>query len=88
MADLEKRIIFKKYRLRLKKCYTEKDLEKYGFVNGLYTRKLDDEILYQVVCTTRNKNIQIHTNACTIARSLQLLIYDLIVDGLVEKVEE
>lgn len=78
----------KKYRLRLKKCYTEKDLEKYGFCNGVYSRWIDEQLLYQVICTPRNKNIQIHTNACTIARSLQLLIYDLIVDGLVEKVEE
>lgn len=80
-------------KLRLKDGITEKDLEKYGFKNGVLTKFADEkngiaELIYHIVVTRRNKNIQITTGSgFTIAASLQLIIYQLTVDGMVERVE-
>ena len=78
----------KRCKLKLKKGYTEKDLEKYGFENGMLYRIKNDIPLYRVVCSVSGY-IQIQTfGATTIAGRLQCFLYDLIVDGIVEKVYE
>ena len=79
----------KRCKLKLKDGYTEKDLEKYGFINGVILREKDNQYLYRICVTKNHKYIQIETySSCFIAGRLQCLLYDLIVDGLVEKVEE
>lgn len=75
-------------KLKLKKGYTEKDLEKYGFEDGLLYRNKNGMTLYIVVCS-ESGYIQVRTfGAVSIAGRLQCLLYDLIVDGIVEKVYE
>lgn len=76
-------------RLRLCKNIELKDLEKFGFQNGVFTRTDKNEnVIYQVVITRNNKNVQVYTNNGVICGSLQCLIYDLTKDGYVYKVEE
>lgn len=75
--------------LKVKDNVDLKELEKYGFKNGIYERMKNDTLLYWVVITSKHRYIQIRSNVCgfiNIAGSLQDLIYDLINAGLVEKV--
>ena len=75
-------------KLRLTKGATEKDLEPFGFANGVYTRKISGKILYRIVITYNHKNLQIEiVQPGLISGSLQCLIYKLIKAHLVELVE-
>ncbi len=76
-------------RLRLNKNVELKDLEPFGFKNGIYERVTANGTgLYKVVITRNNKNIQVYTANGIIAGSLQCLIYDLTKANLVHKVED
>ena len=78
--------------LKIKDNVDLKELKKYGFKEnwyyGLsYIRVKDEYPLYAVVITTKHRYIQIRDGEFgNIASSLQDLLYDLIKDGLVEKV--
>lgn len=73
--------------IKIKDSVDLKELEKFGFENGVFTRKLGGEYLYQVVITKTHRLVQIRTyGRGIIAKSLQDLLYDLIQAGLVEKV--
>lgn len=74
--------------LRIKESVNLKELEKFGFEKGVFTRTLEGKPLYQVVITKKHRYIQIRVFSCaSIAKSLQELLYNLIQAGLVEKVE-
>lgn len=68
-----------------------KELEKYGFKKKYencyeYIRKIKDIPVYRVYTTLRHKYIQIEIlEPSKIAGSLQVLLYDLIKEGLVVK---
>ncbi len=64
-----------------------KELEKFGFKNGIYQRIIKGNLSYMVVVTSTHRYLQIKYAQGHIAGSLQTLIYDLIEAGLVEKVE-
>ena len=79
--------------IKLKDNVTLEDLKKYGFnENGIFSRVKDDIELYRVVVTKNHKYLQIRSLNCygyfNIAGSLQDLIFDLIKNDLVEKVEK
>lgn len=75
--------------LKIKDNIDLKVLEKFGFVDGVYTRIKNGEWLYQIYVTQNHKYLQIKVyNHCLIAHRLQDLIYDLSKADLVEKVEE
>ena len=80
--------------IKIKDNIDLKELEKYGFFkneNGQYIkdRYIDDnELAYIVYITPTHKYLQIKMfEVYRIAESLQDTLYDLIVDGIVEKVE-
>lgn len=63
-----------------------KELERFGFEDGLFIRRDEnDEIIYTVIVTKKEKNIIIQTADSVIGASLQCLIYDLTKAGLVYK---
>lgn len=68
-----------------------KELEKFGFRkknngNYEYIREIEDKLVYRVYTTLRHKYIQIEMyETCTIASSLQVLLYDLIKADMVVK---
>ena len=75
--------------LKIKDNVNLKELEKFGFKNGIYTRIVNDRIAYKVYITSTHHYIQIRCFECfVIAESLQVLLFDLIQAGLVEKVRE
>ena len=72
--------------LKLKENVDLKELEKFGFVNGNYVRKLENEYLYRVVVSRNHRYIQIQVfEPSIIAGSLQTLIYDLTKSDIIEK---
>lgn len=77
--------------VKVKKDVDLKEFERFGFyknVNGqyVYIRKIEDrKILYCVYITKKNRYLMVETyNSVRIAGSLQDLIYNLIVNGLIE----
>jgi len=75
--------------LKIKDNVELKELEKFGFENGIYTRVKNGNILYMVIITSTHRYLQIrHCYADSISGSLQTLLYDLIQAGLVEKIGE
>lgn len=78
-----------KFKLRLKKEYTHKNLSMLGFVNGIYTRKDNNgNLLYRIICTKQKKNIIIQLFSMNVLGSLQWVLFDLISKGYLEKVYE
>lgn len=76
-------------RLRLCKNIDLKDLEKFGFKDGVFIRKdKNGNVIYKVVITKNNKNVQVYTLNGIIAGSLQCLIYELTKADYVYEVEE
>ena len=72
--------------LKLKENVDLKELEKFGFVNGNYVRKLENKYLYRVFVTRTHRYIQIQVfEPSSIAGSLQTLIYDLTKANIIEK---
>ena len=80
--------------LKIKDNVDLKELEKYGFekdIFGGYTkiRRIEETIVYTMRITPTNRYLQINLfDRAIIASSLQTTIYDLIQDGLIEKVEK
>lgn len=80
--------------LKIKDNVDLKELEKYGFEydeRGFYsfTRIIDSVLAWKLVVTINHHYLQVKVYVpCTMAGSLQSVLYDLIKDGLVEKVEE
>ena len=79
--------------IKLKDNVKLEDLKKYGFnENGIFSRFKDDIELYRVVVTKNHKYLQIRSLNCygylNISGSLQDLMFDLIKNDLVEKVEK
>ena len=74
--------------LKIKDNVDLKELEKFGFESGIYKRIKNGNLLYMVIITNTHRYLQIRNAHCDIAGSLQILIYDLIQAGLVEKIEE
>lgn len=76
-------------RIRLKDDVRIEELEKYGFKDGVFKRELDKGLLYTVVITKHHRLIQIrfgNAHQGCIAGSLQCLLYDMISDGIIEKI--
>lgn len=76
--------------LRLKNGVSIESLSKYGFNNpqeGVFIRCIDGNPIYAVGITQEDKYIQVAATDCFIAGSLQTLLFDMIMDGIVEKVE-
>lgn len=75
--------------LRLKEGVELKELEPFGFKEGIYAHKdVSGMREYLVFVSAINRNIQIRAIDGFIAGSLQCLIYDLTKEGLVYKVED
>ena len=72
-------------RLKLKDGVKLEELEKFGFKDGIFTHRNG---LYMVYVTRNHRYIQMNVESSVIAGSLQCLIYDLAISGLVEKVKE
>ena len=76
-------------KLRLCKNIDLKDLEKFGFKDGVFIRKdKNGNVIYKVVITKNNRNVQVYTLNGAIAGSLQCLIYELTKADYVYEVEE
>jgi hypothetical protein len=82
-------------RLRLKESVKDADLAKYGFTKSRrakhpdLVRSIDGEPVYRVYFTDKHRNLQVITcDNCVIATSLQLLLYRLTRDGLLEEWED
>ena len=74
--------------IRLKDNIDIKQLERFGFVDGVYTRIKDGRWMYEVYVTPNHRFLQIKVyNHCIIAHRLQELLFDLTMAGLIEKVE-
>ena len=74
--------------LKLKDNVKLEELEKFGFIDGVYTRTINDKWLYQIFVIPYNRYLQIRVyKPCVIAHMLQELIYNLTKAGLLE-VEE
>ena len=79
--------------LKIKDNIDLKELEKYGFIlnmNNQYikTRNINGEYCYTVYITPTHHYIQFKVySECKIAGSLQDTLYDLIKDGLVDKLD-
>lgn len=80
--------------LRLKKDADVRELEMLGFKKRTekcyeFIREIDGKILYRVYTTARHQNIQVEVwNPGIISHTLQELLYNLIILGLVEKVDD
>lgn len=80
--------------LKVKDNVDLKELEKYGFEyheRGFYRydRTINNILAWTLYITRIHHNIQIIVHEpCTMSKELQCLLYDLIKDGLVEKVDE
>ena len=78
--------------LKIKECIDLKVLEKYGFElktysnDRCYTKQLNDEPLENVVCIV-DRTIGV-SRGFTKLHKYNDLIYDLITNGLIDKVEE
>lgn len=71
--------------LKLKDNVKLEELEKFGFIDGVYTRTKNGEWLYNVYLTPNHRYLQVTVyKPCVIAHRLQELIYKLTKDGLLE----
>jgi len=80
--------------LKIKDNVDLKELEKYGFKYCernfyRYDREIDNIMVWTLYITRTHHNIQIIVHEpCTMAKELQTLLYDLIKDGLAEKIND
>lgn len=80
--------------LKIKDNIDLKELEKFGFELNMAnqyvkTRLIDGEYTYKIYITPTHHYIQmIFYQSCTIAKSIQETLFDLIQAGLVEKVSD
>ena len=74
--------------LKLKNEYSIKELEKFGFVDGVYTKKNGDKYLYSIYFTNKNRNLFVEFyDSCRVFSELQTLIFNLCEKGFLEKVQ-